>query len=122
MQPVWQAQENADRLNLNPGIRRVVALLNKAGWTTIDSGDGETHEFGCDREVGYVVIKLDRDAPGFDLEVATTDVYEFLRAHGVTFGSGEDDVLIQGSYSPVDGLALVDIHGIHDRMLGYCER
>ena len=102
---------------LNPGIRRVVQLLNEDGWTTIDSGDGETHDHACDRDVGYVVIKLNRDVPGFDMEVAAHEVYELLRSRGIEFGSGEGDVLISANYSPVDGFAFIDISGIHDRML-----
>jgi len=100
---------------INPGIRRIVALLNEAGWETCDSGDGETRRCACDRDVGYVVVKLDLDR--FDLEVATVDVYEFLRTHGIVFGHGPGEALISGSYSPIDGLALVNVHGVHDRML-----
>jgi hypothetical protein len=39
-------------MNLNPGIAKTVALLNWMGYRTTDSGDGETHDHECDRDVG----------------------------------------------------------------------
>ena len=47
---------------LNPGIVKTVKMLNDAGYTTTDSGDGETHDYECDRDVGYVVVVLKDNA------------------------------------------------------------
>ena len=43
-------------MDINPGIRELVSRLNAAGFKTVDSGDGETHDFECDRSYGYVVV------------------------------------------------------------------
>jgi hypothetical protein len=43
---------------LNPGIRHTVQTLREWGFLTLDSGDGETHQFECDRECPYVVIRV----------------------------------------------------------------
>jgi len=43
---------------LNPAIRHTVQTLRKWGFLTLDSGDGETHQFECDRDCPYVVIRV----------------------------------------------------------------
>jgi hypothetical protein len=43
---------------LNPGIRTTVQTLRSWGYQTMDSGDGETHQFKCDRQHPYVVIRV----------------------------------------------------------------
>lgn len=109
-----------DLETLNPGIRRVVALLNGAGFVTTDSGDGETHEHAaCDRELGYVVVDA-RDAAAADcLENVAIGVGLTLGAAGVAFVpiGQEGGAWIQATYDPIDGSCLVDVSNIHDRML-----
>ena len=39
---------------VNPGVRRLVALLRANGFDTADSGDGQTREFECDPGYPYV--------------------------------------------------------------------
>ena len=111
--------------DLNPGIRRIVALLNEAGFATTDSGDGETHDFECDRDYGYVSIVVDRA----NLASEADRVAALLTGHGVQptnmavaakdtpVRPPEGHCWIQANYSPVDGVAIVDVQYVHDRML-----
>ena len=98
---------------LNPGIVKIVELLNSMGYKTTDSGDGETHEHSCDRDVGYVVVILKL---GQGLEAAADVIHAELKKRGADF-TAEGGPMIQANYSPLDGYRVVDIHGIHDRML-----
>ena len=99
---------------LNPGIVRMVALLNEAGFDTCDSGDGETHDFECDRDVGYVVVLLRPEQP---LEETARAVAGLLIEHGIDFRDPEHGPSIQASYGPIDGYRIIDVHNVHDRML-----
>jgi hypothetical protein len=102
---------------MNPGITKTVALLNAHGFDTCDSGDGETHDYSCDRERGYVVVRLRSDQP---LEASADSVAALLKAHGAPVGEPVSDsggVIIQANYCPHDGIRLIDVEGIHDRML-----
>lgn len=98
--------------DLNPGIRKVVALLNEWGWTTVDSGDGQTHDYECDRDVGYVVVSIPEED---HLREEADLIYKVLKERGVVMGP--DACHIQANYCPFDGHGLVDIHNIHDRDL-----
>lgn len=101
---------------INPGITKVVKLLNDNGFTTVDSGDGETHDFECDRPYGYVVIRTYPEC----LIGEAKRLAELLRKHGVKMAPlGPEDNLcfIQANYSPVDGLALIDVRYITDKCL-----
>jgi hypothetical protein len=104
---------------LNPGIVRTVGLLRLHGFRTTDSGDGETHDHGCDRDIGYVSVVL---SAGADMVKEVHDLYDLLVSAGVDFDAVEEPgghpvVGIQASYSPVDKLKILDVSGIHDRML-----
>lgn len=102
---------------INPGIRRVVALLNENGYRTVDSGDGKTHDFECDREVGYVVVAL---SPDQRLEDSADDIYRILRIAGVPKEAffGDSGIHIQANYCPSDSMRLIDISKIYDELLG----
>jgi len=109
-----------DYETLNPGIRRTVEMLNRAGFETCDSGDGETHEYGCDRPYPYVVIMV----PAFALVEETGRLVDILEDIGITVDPiSEDDcgVHIQATFDPgiKDGryAAMIDLQGVHDRML-----
>jgi hypothetical protein len=99
---------------LNPGIRLTVAALSAAGFETCDSGDGETHQEECDREGPYVVIK----STSRDLTADAADLTLFLRHNGIEVVQiGCEGVQIQATYDPVDDSAVIDVSGIHDRLL-----
>jgi hypothetical protein len=43
--------------DINPGIRRLVELLTISGFKTVDSGDGETHDYACDLPWPFVAME-----------------------------------------------------------------
>lgn len=112
--------------HLNPGIRKLVSLLNEAGFVTTDSGDGETHDFECDRSYGYVTILTEPAKM-----VAEADrLMDLLKSWGLDpipqMPEGEAvldlrQCHIEASYSPTDGFAVLDVQHVHDRMLKTCE-
>jgi len=104
--------------DLNPGIRLTVSMLNAAGHKTTDSGDGETHDFACDREGSYVVVISTPER----LVQESQEIAALLKANGITVSAiGAGGVQIQATYDPSMGLdhgsAIIDLSGIHDRML-----
>jgi len=99
---------------LNPGIRLTVTALSAAGFDTCDSGDGETQQHECDREGSYVVIKSNSR----DLTSEAADLLLFLQHNGIEVVQiGAEGVQIQATYDPVDDTAIIDVAGIHDRLL-----
>jgi len=108
---------SSDKKQLNPGIRRTVKLFNDLGFITVDSGDGEAHEFDCDRECGYVVIRAE-----WGMLVTTAKSLALaLRARGVALAAvGKvGATTIQASYDPVDDSAIIDINNITDKIMGF---
>jgi len=106
---------------LNPGIRKTVEWLNAHGFVSCDSGDGKTHDFGCDRTYPYVVVKL----PPFAIDslVGEADRLKRLVEDQIGFPIeplGPDPGAkpeIQASYDPASGSALIDLMGVTDAML-----
>lgn len=108
--------------NLNPGIRRSVAWLRDNGFVTIDSGDGETHDFPCDQPIPFVACQVDPlllsvEADRLAALLATKQIPV------VPFAENEDEddpdtVTISASYDPADGIAVIQASRLHDRLLG----
>lgn len=105
---------------LNSGIRRTVQWLNGHGFETCDSGDGATHDYGCDRDYPYVVAKVD---PG-SLVMEADDLKLIMEARGITVvdvqpyeSMGERDICIQASYDPGNTVGLIEIMYVTDEML-----
>lgn len=98
---------------LNPGIRKLVALLNANGFHTCDSGDGVTHEFGCDRENAYVVMQV---APEH-LVRECSRLRAVLGRHGVDVGPicEEPAPCIQGNFDPATDTAFIDLQHVADK-------
>lgn len=103
--------------DLNPGIRKSVALLRAWGFDTVDSGDGETHTHECDREEPYIVVRVAPRA----LITESNRLARLLAQRGVTvvpLGSPDaGGVAIQASYEPANQIAVIDVMGIHDRLI-----
>lgn len=96
---------------LDPGIRLTVAALAAAGFQICDSGDGQARQ---DREGSYVVIQ----STSRDLTSDAADLMLFLQHNGIQVVQiGCDGVQIQATFDPVDGTAIIDVSGIHDRLL-----
>jgi hypothetical protein len=117
---------------LDPGIRRLVTLLRAHGFETTDSGDGETKPQAlfrenpdwCDRDVeaagilttphvhiyvrGNMLDEADRL-----LRVLRAELPRAFGPRSLEF----NDVTIQATYSPLDGIALLSVTGISDKDL-----
>ena len=101
--------------DLNPGIAETVTWLNSLGYETTDSGDGQTHGYGCDREGPYVVIKV----AAIDLVPRTNAVYNAILTH-LCSEDAPHWLNIEGVYQPCLGnMALIDINGISDARMGF---
>jgi hypothetical protein len=100
---------------MNPGIVKLVALLQANGFSTTDSGDGETHEFECDRDYGYVVITVE---PTKMVEESDR-LCAVLAQYGITVVeiSEQEAPCIQASYDPVTKSAFIDLMYVHDKLL-----
>lgn len=105
--------------DINPGIRRTVALLRAAGFATVDSGDGETHQYDCDRDHGYVVMVAE---PAVMVAECRRLAHVVHAAGLVVVPSAMEapevgQVTVEGSYSPADDIAILNLSYVHDRML-----
>lgn len=100
---------------MNPGIRKTVAFLNERGFETTDSGDGKTHDFACDRDHPYVVIKTEPGALVFDARL----LLSVLGEAGVQFHpiGPEPGPSIQATFDPADGTAFIDLLCVDDELL-----
>ena len=96
---------------INPGIAYTVKWLNERGFKTMDSGDGETHDFECDQPYPYVHMEVDsRNA------IIETDYLKLLLEEnfGIKFTglTSENDITspdIVLNYSPVNGTAVLSL-------------
>lgn len=102
---------------LNPGIRNLVYQLNAWEFKTIDSGDGETHYFECDRNYPYVSILTENKESLCD---------EADRLMNLLWSSYQIEIFpqhishkpsIQASYDPANKIAIIDLMGVLDKDL-----
>jgi hypothetical protein len=99
---------------LNPGIRKTVKWLNDNGFRTVDSGDGQTHDYECDREDPYVVIAC---APT-KLVGEAIRLRALVQKQGVTITPiGEGFACIQASYDPANDYGCIELVGVRDKEL-----
>lgn len=95
---------------LDPGVRRLVRVLNEDGFVTTDSGDGATK--GEDGEpYPHVHMVLPDYA---DMVQASHRLLNLVR-EAVTVEPA--DLAIQASYSPLDGLKTLSVFNVADRHL-----
>jgi hypothetical protein len=101
---------------INPNIQKTVEWLQAHGFETCDSGDGETHECECDREYGFVAMKVAPEA----LITEARRLHELLVARGVhiTEVNPEDKPCVQAYFDPADGHAILDLMYINDDLMG----
>lgn len=104
---------------INPGIRHTVQVLRSWNLNTCDSGDGETHDFECDKDNAYVVIKV----PPAEIAWMANNLASRLRSEcGIEFDNfphPQDDPegwlkypRIDASYSPIDGYAFIHLENV----------
>ncbi len=99
---------------LDPGVRRLVTLLQERGFTTTDSGDGvskpaEARSFG---DMPHVCI---RSGSGVEAIEDARRLVEVLATAGV---SRDQIPQLQATWSPLDGIAMVLLLGVTDADLG----
>lgn len=118
------ASDTLDYAQLDAGIRETVRLLRSYGYTTTDSGDGtgpgSTPRPWDKRPEGHVVVML---APGTEpMDEVARGVAAVLRARGLLPvprppggipGNGE--VIVEASYNPAEGVAIIDVSYVLDR-------
>ncbi len=103
-------------------LRKTIEWLNRQGFKTTDSGDGQNHADGmeCALEFVHIVVVAD---PGVMAAEADRLHLLFSRA-GVDFGkvvldvavqNGEDPASkIEATYDPQDEVATIIIYGVED--------
>lgn len=106
----------ADLLELDPGIRQLVFYLRGEGYNTTDSGDGVSKFEGLDPDA-----KEDTHC----IPLAYPHVFMTTEAHDLRHAADELDVCISklqptkpyhvaASYSPSNGVALLEVIGLVD--------
>ncbi len=109
---------NQDKPNqINPGIIRTVEFLNDNGFRTIDSGDGETHDFACDRSFGYVSIMVDDHSKLLSEAVRLKLLLSDRGVNVQPIGKSDEFTYIQATFDPADGTSVIDISNITDKIL-----
>lgn len=102
---------------LNPGIKKLVKILNENGFKTTDSGDGKTHDFGCDRSNAYVCIEVQGLRRSEDEAVRLMDFMRFKCDIDI-YPIGIDGApCIQATYDPANGTAFIELMHVDDSML-----
>lgn len=96
--------------HLDPGIRKLVRLLNDLGFETTDSGDGVS-------KVGAIARGHALDYPHVFIAATASTMkrradmlMRRLRKEGIQVSPGQ----IQASYDPADGSAVIALMGIDD--------
>jgi hypothetical protein len=109
--------QDLDIAALNPGIRGLVLWLRQEGFHTVDSGDGATHDYGCDRPQPYVVMWVEEAE---QLVQEARRLRDLLWGRGVVLGPcGEEGApYLQASYDPVEGSCFLDLSNVTDETLG----
>lgn len=96
---------NINPKHLDPGIRSTVAKLRAWGFETTDSGDGVSK---C---AAGMVLPFPHVFMVVEPEVMIAEAHrlrECVEAEGVSLGgSGPGDALIEATYNPSDGVAVL---------------
>lgn len=104
-------------MKLNPGIRRLVKWLNAMGFKTVGSGDGRTHDFGCDRDHAYVVIRVEPEKLVAEADRLSNELY----AIGIIVEAQSEELhpCIQATYDPLcsEMPASLDLMNVTDEMM-----
>lgn len=104
-----------EHTDLPEGVRGLVLWLNRIGFRTVDSGDGQNHENGMECAVPFPMVGIILDDPEAILP-STRQVMEALERRGVDFS--DEGVNVEGSYSPADNTTVVLLTGVTSEMAG----
>ena len=102
-EPVWVN-------DLDPGVKLLVQELNRSGFETCDSGDGVSKK-GQEGALDWPNVAI-RTVPARLIET-TTALKCWLEEHHVAVAPG----MIQASYDPADGIAIVLLFHVDSAML-----
>ena len=97
---------------LTPGIRKTVLWLRSHGYDTTDSGDGVTNvEAGmeCALDIPHVCMMT----TPLKMVAASRNLLDLVTSVGIKAEQG----MIEASYDPVSGVALLMLYGVDDKML-----
>ena len=105
---------------LDPGICKVVRWLRERGFDTMDSGDGVSKKLGIERglamDIPHVIIKTEPATMAAEAD----RLAQTLREAGIAVkayehgGLPNDAAVVEATYSPVDGYAVVALLGLDD--------
>jgi len=116
-----EKERTVDIEEIDPGVRKLVAWLNDIGFTTTDSGDGLS-KFACgiDEALAFPHVALRCEPSELIDEAQRLRVRLALRGITCTAPDGAFPLrpMIEASYNPVDGVAVIFLSNVSDAMLG----
>lgn len=98
---------------LDDVIRETVRALWRAGFAPTDSGDGRKVGMACAIDVPHVFLRCD---PA-QLIAESSRLQALLTSWGLPAAAADGAPLIQASYAPSDGVAVLMLCGVCDEML-----
>lgn len=101
----------------NPGLRRVVALLEREGFEVLEVDDG-THEEQGGAPGPYIALWSEPHMLVLDtlrLVVALGRAGINVACHSLEMG---EEPNVEGRFNPIDDTAIIDLWNVSDRMLG----
>jgi hypothetical protein len=115
---VEEFHKSIARLNLDPGITKVVTFLRQKGFETTDSGDGVTKRAAGDEEaldLPHVAVRVPEE---LGLTRAADNLLTFFSVHGVPIDEqGKWDIWIEASYDPANRIGILVLFGLDDTKL-----
>jgi len=98
---------------IDAGIRETVRALWRAGFTPTDSGDGCKVGMDCSLDVPHVFLRCE---PG-QLVAESSRLQALVTSWGLPAAGADGAPLVQASYAPADGVAVLMLCGVSDEML-----
>ena len=102
-----------DLAEIDPGVRRLVALLNERGFNTTDSGDGVSKDPEA-RWIEHPHVFIRCESPEHMI-AQSYRVVDVLTEVGVRWDGAAN---VEATWSPVDGVAIIMVTHVSDADLG----
>lgn len=99
---------------LSPGVKDLVVLLDAAGFTTVDSGDGSNFEAGMECATPFPMVAMLVN-PAENLVAETKRLKTLLESKGVNFSEmadSENGKVIEAHYEPMEDMAVIVVIGV----------
>lgn len=114
-------KQGFDEESINPGVRNLVQMLRQNHFNTVDSGDGKTGDFECDRGYPYVSILVENPSRLMGETYRLANLMRLCSVDLVAVGQGDigstGDVEIEASLDPVNNVGIIDLRGLNDEKL-----